>query len=280
MAGYEIKSKESINVIAGGVSKTMIKLMMISTFILLGILGCSDGQEITADIPEVDVDFLLEPMDFENFTILEGIHGFPGDRMQALEIEQAATIGASYVLDMFDIDMSGRYMELTFNYNPHLSISTWIGNIGDSLDEFQGEFEGFHPAQIVFTIDAISGERMSIWDNLLQSDHSLGEGVSELDELELLASDSEPLTEEEMTEVTNIAFDYAKRHFHQSTVVSVETGTYFGGEEEFVTGFTASVLNFVATDDADRVVAIEIAKETRQLLTIYTPIELLVPNDE
>lgn len=230
----------------------MKKLTTFLIITLLVLAGCVSKQEeaSTTDINR-----------YGEFTILEGFHGFPGpgDRTNILTLEEAASIGASYVFDVFEDYLSGRYMELTFNYNPHISHSSWIGNIGDSPSEFEGEEEGFRSAQITFMIDAISGERVNITNHTLGLELSLEESSIELNDAQIEVA-------------TEIATDYAKRHFNQGTVESVEPGTYSGGIADFMQGIS---LNFVAIDSGERVVEIRLHQETLQLLDIRTPLEIL-----
>ena len=235
----------------------MRKIKILSIIIFFGLMGCSGNQ-----VALIEDDFIR----IGEITVLEGIHGFPGDRIGTITIEDAAKIGAAYVLDIFGDDLSGKYMELTFNYNPHISSSSWIGNIGDSPSEFKGDHEGFNSAQIVFIIDAVSGERIRMDDHTLQSQQNL----ITPNLLELLTP-----TNEEIAVVKAIAFEYAQRHFNSGIMINIELGSYSGGEEDFV---SASSLNFVATDGTGRIIAIRIQRETNQLLTIYTPIEILAPD--
>jgi len=237
--------------------KKLTTFLIITLLVLAGCVSEQKKQEAsTTDINR-----------YGEFTILEGFHGFPGDRTNILTLEEAASIGASYVFDVFEDYLSGRYMELTFNYNPHISHSSWIGNIGDSPSEFEGEEEGFRSAQITFMIDAISGERINITNHALELELSLEE---------LLESSIE-LNDAQIEVATEIATDYAKRHFNQGTVESVEPGTYSGGIADFMQGMS---LNFVAIDTIDsgeRVVEIRLHQETLQLLDIRTPLEILAP---
>ena len=135
--------------------------------LLFIVLGC-ETHEVK---PEINQSYFLFPEDKElalgNFNVLEGFHGFPGDRNEILPLYEVAIIGATYVLEVFGYNLDGMYMELTFNYNPHISHRTWIGNVANSADDFEGFAEGFHPRLITFSIDAVTDERINIMNHRL-----------------------------------------------------------------------------------------------------------------
>ena len=216
-----------------------------------------------------------EPLTLGAFSILEGRYGFPGDMSNAITLEEAANIGGQYVLDIFDNNLDGKYMELTFNYNPHISQSTWIGNIGEAAEDFVGEAEGFHAALIVFTLDAFTGERLSI-DNLELTFFETADqsDIWSMSDDELLVSFPAP-DNNEIEILSTLALDFAVRHF-DSDSVTVELGFYPEGEVGFVY-FPFPIITFLAINTTtDQVVEISIEREFRELSSIRVPMERLM----
>ena len=254
----------------------MKKMMLILLFLSLGLIGCADHGASSESVIRIDQsDFLEADLTLGEFTILEGFHGFPGDRSDALTLEEAATIGATYVLNVFRNPLAGMYMELTFNYNPHISRSTWIGNIAYSPEDFGGEIEGFLPALLVFSIDALTGERISIINHSIDPLHEMADlwMMSEDERWELFP---EP-DEEEMELMMEIAHNFAQRHFAHELIINIELGIYLNGVTDSAY-FPSPDLFFVATDSEGRIVQIMIQRGTMQLLSIHTPLEILAPN--
>jgi len=253
-------------------------------FLPFVLMGCVSDEVVESETPvEPNQNKLSEltstrehnreHLTLGDFTVLEGLHGFPGDQTDALTIEEAAAIGGRYVLDVLDDDLEGMYMEMTFNYNPHISHSTWIGNIAASPADFGREAEGFMPGLIVFTLDAVTGERISIFDSNVESVTTVGP-LELLSEEERWALFPEP-DEDEMALALAIAHDYAERHFSDSEVNTIVPGVYFGGTTDSAY-FPSSRLHFVATGDGGKIIEIMIQRETMELFYLGVPLEILV----
>ena len=258
--------------------KKFIIILILASFSLVGCSNDDVSLIKSSEIAEyVHEAFVPENVMLGDFTILEGFHGFPGDRSSALTIEEAALIGAIYILDVFDENLDDKYMELTFNYNPHLSHSTWVGNIADAPEEFEGDEEGFQAALITFSIDAITGERININNHNVEPLHGITfSNLMAMSEAELLELFPRP-SEEEVELSIAIARHYAQRHFNHGEIVNIEQGFYYNNIIDFIY-FPSAVLNFVAINDQGRVVEIEIQRESMELVSIVIPFEFLFPD--
>ena len=251
----------------------MKKMIVYIILVLLPfvLIACADNNEVIPNaLNELDQNDISIPalgseeLTLGDFTILEGLHGFPGDRLGTLSIEEAAHIGAIYILDVFYNTLEGMYLEMTFNYNPHISESLWIGTIAHSPDSFGGAYEGFIPGIIMFSIDAFTGERVNISNEGLESLHILDLPPWELSEAEFLELYPK-IDDDEMEIMVEVATDYASRHFGDSSTVESINFVDESNPNEF--------LNFTAMDNNGRVVDILIQRETRKLYSISSPLD-------
>ena len=242
-------------------------------FLPLVLIGCVSG-EVESETPVAKLSERTpnrEHLTLGDFTVLEGLNVFLGDQTDALTIEEAAAMGGRYFLDVLDDNLEGMYMEMTFSYNPHLSHSIWVGKIAASPDDFSGEAEaeGFPAVLMVFTLDAFTGERISIYNPNVESVTAVG-SLGSLSHEERWALFPEP-DEDEMALALAVAHDYAERHFSDSEVSTVVPGIYSGGVIDS-TYFPSEGLRFVATDDQGRIVEIRIQRETMKFLSLFVPI--------
>jgi len=269
--------------------KKFVFILMLG-FLVVGLVGCNNndsddagdetGINLTSDTSEENDSnnaSASENLLLGDFTVLEGMHGFPGDRTGILTIDEAALIGGNYILEALGHNLEGMYMELTFNYNPHISHSTWIGNIDYSLENFGSEAEGFASRLIVFSIDAFTGARISIVDNRVEPLYNIPDLWWELSENELRELFPKP-SSEEMEIMMTTAHNYARSHFAHELEINVEFGFYMDGFIDTSDQFSPN-WSLVATDSDGRVAQIVIQCETRQLISIDTPLEVLMSTD-
>jgi len=235
----------------------MRKVIGILSCSLVLLIGCSndngvtEGRALNTEATNTSSDETERELVLGEFTIVEGVNGFPGDQTRTLDIEEAALIGATYILEVFGNDLDGMYLEMTFNYNPHISESLWIGTNAHSPEEFGDETIGFRSGEVTFVIDAFTGERISITNRTL----SFSDDWEELGEV----------TNEELDVMLEIAEDFSRRHFgSSSTIESVE----------HVRSVPSEFLEFIATDGEGRTIELLIQRETNQLFDISTPFEL------
>ena len=120
----------------------------------------------------------------------------------ALSAQQAAEVGARYIWEMFGEDISGSMVSIFFSMFPSSTRTHWSGAVWAWDDPY-------HVSHFRFTIDAVTGERISI--------HDLRRDV--IREIEESVFDGCYLCLVEIN--TQIALEYARRHFNFTDVVSV-----------------------------------------------------------
>lgn len=153
----------------------MKKEVLILGLILFVFAGCSSDS--TADEKEnvsyESSEALLqenespEPVSQANtlgdFTFFEG-ESVSDDRdtgVDVISLEEAAQIGANYILELLENNLEGAYMQLVYSYNWHLSLRTWSGVIGSSREGI----EDWNDMPINFLIHAETGEKISLMNN-------------------------------------------------------------------------------------------------------------------
>jgi len=189
----------------------------------------------------------------------------------ALSMEEAAQVGAQYILDVFGVCIDGMYIEFQFSNWDHMTRSVWFGVVSDvyrnSLflnqrtnelhDEIMARIDAgecpetvrldwqnmlekyqYIPGCFYFFIDAVSGERIDIWRNSTANRGWTRENSAIIEayvERELGGNWGHLFSQEAdpaiIEEFSLIAAKYAQRHFNNSTVVDVE----FSGESTSLT---------------------------------------------
>ena len=255
-----------------------LKIPFVLVFLFIFLLGCTknnantDESDSNIELENGDSEFILaeEELSLGEFTILEGEFSNVAEQAGALTIEEAAAIGGAYILDIFNDDLDGMYMELTFDYNHQISHSTWNGRIARTATEFNPKYDltagEFPPLLLTFMIDAFTGERLGI-SNV--EDDSLTPFSFEMNEGELLELFPEP-GEEEVEQLTAIAYEYAERHFGRGMVFNIELNSVDSIYNP------SPYLSFIAIDNEDRVIEVSIRRETLELELIFTPMNLLL----
>ena len=201
----------------------------------------------------------------------------------ALTAEQAAEVGSRYLWEMFGLDISGQVVNMRFAVFPsstrtHWNGAIWVPDGGITRHIFQ------------FTVDAVTGERISIHDMQRASweELRLGETVS-------------GGSYERLIEVfTEIAADYAQRHFNFTEVVSViyegmrHIGDYMvtltdADGRDFLTmagnpcrGILngETMMHFTAIDETGRRASLILSMETLRLYDLTTQDNDILPGFE
>ena len=172
----------------------------------------------------------------------------------AMNVEEAAQIGARYIWDTFGVNIDGMYVNMFYAAQPSMSRTWWSGSVG--LSPETGNFGASVGTSYFFTIDAVTGMRISITsiDNDAYQkavDSSAIAVYIEADGLDTLQPDSPAvmvrgeapavfrewydmdfeeriaalgLTHEEMDAYKQSAVNLAQIHFNHSTVVDVRWG--------------------------------------------------------
>ena len=191
-------------------------------------------------------------------TSFEGVEVNP----LALSMEEAARIGAQYILDIFGESIDGMYVELEFSAWEHMTRPLWNGavstnnrntlgqrawlnelnekfmaryNAGESMEDIQADMmdlfleHTYTPARFYFAIDAITGKRINMWK---PAQETLNQPVAEPMAMEeyierewggdWTAAFEAEITPQEEEELSQRALIYAQGHFNTTAVVSVE----------------------------------------------------------
>ena len=227
------------------------------------LVGCqvNDGSDIgtgtyeeTAPLPAAGIlDLPKEDLVLGEFQVVEGFDGFPGDRTYTLSLEEAADIGGDYLLRMLGKTLDGKVMYLTFNYNPWISQTSWLGQIFDEGTDLTDELRLLH-AHASFSLDALTGEPTSLW--LMGG---LGEGDF-----------SEPGSEE-LARLKERAAYYGALHFGRE-IVHLEEGLF--GNPPFSWEGSPTVFFFVM-EESGGIRDIGIDRTTLGLVSINVPTMLL-----
>jgi len=244
----------------------------------------------------------------------------------ALSMEEAAQIGAQYIYDVFGVCIDGMYVEMSFSPPRWATRSFWRGEVsvqnrytrermeyanermeeffynnpdalelGRSLVEVCGNFVDLSglfehiPAKFYFTIDAVTGERIDVWNNELQMRGRTNEDIIAarhafiaLYERGYNLRDAE-VSEEEMNELLQITKTAGKFQFVNTTIVDVtflsatnDITLDDNGDPTLIPGFALVEV----IDDTGRVAFISICRETLQVVSINTMQNDMLPFDE
>jgi len=258
----------------------MKKCIIILSLTLLGLIACSDNsldfETILTDqvpyptTPKQVVDTEGSGMVLGKFNLLEEATSYSDNRDSGIEIismEEAATIGANSLLEILGENLEGKYMQLWYNHNPHVSRmqNTWVGEIA----YYPENLEKNHHTHL-FRIDAITGEVLDLrrqLEPLHNIDFFTMQAMTE-DELWELFPKPDEIEIETMLEIVT---RYAQRYFNNSLEVSVELGIY--GEDDIdIIDSPTGYLYFIAIDGTGHVVEVAIQRETNQLAFIGVPL--------
>ena len=235
----------------------MKKLIILVLFIFI-LTGCREGEvnDSETTLPNSEPIYHVETIvSLGDLTIIEGYHGdgdwtpFPlgGD---AIDIEEAAELGAQYIFDIFGESIDGKYLRLTYANGIRSTQTYWYGEVFPAGIDIptvlkDTSFELSNNMIFGFKINAVTRERVDIQRNLQ------GE----------LEQEMETATAEEVEQMMAIAYEYAQKHFTSTRVVGIEDPGSL---------LTGPVLGFEATDETGRVASIIIIRQTNQLWIIGT----------
>jgi len=214
----------------------------------------------------------------------------------AMSPEDAAYIGAQYILDMFDKDIDGKVVHMMYRSHPSMTRTFWSGIVTPQTDVCPSDEEGFanllrNYAMFEFSIDAITGKRIDIM-RTARPEPMADEVRAALDEAWRRSGDR-GATEEminlrsggpppaNMNDYKQAAKDIAQRHFINSEIVDVEfrnaNATGFALDQNGNITATGRQLMFVVTDDTGRTADIAIDEITKQLRWIFTAQNDIIP---
>ncbi len=194
---------------------------------------------------------------------------------QVIPMQEAADIGAQYIWEMFGENIDGKVVEMDYRAYPFNTRTWWIGAVADSKSDLEN-----HEAIYRFTIDAISGERIDI-----DKDWS-GSAASKENEKTITFEQFEQLIEayrnQNHDEYIQVAKDYAQKHFTNSKVVSAVYHSMspkrIGRDRNTITyNPKDNEMSIIVTDNTGCEATVRIVIETKQLLSISTQENDIVP---
>ena len=208
----------------------------------------------------------------------------------ALSAEAAAEIGAQYIWDMFGICIDGQTITMFYGgQHPSQTRSIWGGSIGRTYF-YDGDYQFIIEDEnsITFSIDSITGERISIYRHVAFPE--LSEDVRAA--LEEFFNNRESRAIEEMialrmgAPVEYGAFieavkEHAGRHFVSTEIVSVEfmgaNAITYNLDENGNLYITDRQLTFEVTDSTGRVADIAMVEATKELIWLDTSANDVIP---
>ena len=240
-------------------------LTVISTWVVIFMLiGCANENDEGIARNEENVVGNDEPsssaseFNLDLMTIIEHERSDSLSEDDHLSLEEAAHIGIEYILEFFEFDFEGTYMQLQriaegegliFNYNGPI----WRGSVS------RRERFNFENLAFEFAITGIDGE----WVGVVRLPESMQGGYAQM--RELLEKTMEELRElfpspeeAEINMMLEVAREYAQRHFRNGNLHRIDY------DFEMVTW-----LRFSAEDEYGQIIRIEIQRETHKLLAIY-----------
>lgn len=219
----------------------------ISAIIILGLLllaGCleSENNEINeqddSSLQLGDVVFFEIENEWDNRT----------DDSTELSYEEAAQLSLDYFSTFLGEDLEGKYLGMVFNYNPHISESSWGTNVFSSMPSslIHDDIDWFESSMFV-SMDAFTGELINLANYNAEPLH----GFSSRDIFNMTPSERlewfpEP-DAEEIIAANNVARVIAEKHFQNSSVTSVTLGMIGIAEEDYLSSITDN-LDFIVED--------------------------------
>lgn len=230
-------------------------------FLLLAMLaGCSNDHEVieTTEVaretgpslqPSIETNEpvrIEEPFALFDLTIIEGENPYALPSTGILSVEEATEMIADYIWEVLGINISGKWLEITYVRPLGLTRSywsAWVLEDQQALEQFQPSFRAM--------IDAYTGERIDIYNFYDTESRPWG-------------YDSWPVPSiEESAYYKEVALGYAKRHFDFTEIETID----FHPDWAFN---VAGTLTFFAIDERGRVADITIQLGTGRLMFLST----------
>ena len=295
-------------------------LLGINTFVLQ---AATNGETYLpqavaeVSIPDDPVEAVAEGPKAPNLTVINTT--FPQDVVippLALPMEDAAQIGAQYIMDVLGVCIDGMYVELTYiRGHEGISRTLWNGAVSSACrdtitrmlhwnevnDELMARMESgvdrenadvdvldtlidelnryeYISAYFYFTIDAVTGQRIDIWQTSPGSRNATAREIEAINEYLRRERGgygrgcAPEISAEDKYELGQLAAEYAQRHFNNSAVVDVEfahafTNLVYAGNNNIARYIYAM---FAVTDDTGRVAHVSICLNDRVLNSIST----------
>jgi len=235
----------------------------------------------TVYIPTADT-FMQGDYQAPELTVYQNHNEWYTASANALTPEAAAELGAQYIWDLFGESIDGKTVEMNYTAQPYHTRAYWHGAVADTREDLEN-----HDTQFRFTICAVSGERIDISSAVLaEISPEIKEALSALmndnsrrDKTVRVRSGGEPPAQ--LDEYAQAAEDFAAKHFTGTEVVSVEFRSAavagFELDENGNIVMNGQRLLFTVTDSTGREAEVAISRETRELFSIGTQHNDVVP---
>ena len=206
----------------------------------------------------------------------------------AIDVYEAAMVGARYIWDMFGESIDGMHITLWYTAWPSHTRSYWTGTVSDTYEDSMGNQTRFH-----FVIDAITGERIDI-GRVAVMDESVGAALREgrrsadgtgdsiSDEILRLRL-AHYYVPEDIDFLTQRVKEIAAIHFTNTLVESAlfrglnaDAGT-IGFDENGNLTVLSYVANFTVTDSTGRTAFITFHTDTGELAHLSTQHNDVIP---
>lgn len=193
----------------------------------------------------------------------------------AMPMEEATQIGARYIWDVLGEDLEGKNVFMSYQAQPSSTRTHWVGMVSN---------DGIRESSFEFTIDAISGERISIIRL-----HCSDEGAVPRTATREQINERLQTTPANIEHYTQFAWQFAGLHFHATDVESVVFNNLSVGafrnnntrsQEDFdanIITYTETLLHFTAIDENGRNAMLSISMETGKLISLHTQRNDFVP---
>ena len=256
---------------------------------------------VVNETPEISEESQKTEIAFE--VVLNSSNATPD--ANTLSAEAAAEIGAQYILDMFGVCVDGKTITMTYwGQHPSQTRSIWGGSIGrtyfydedsqrmiedtDTTSSTINRFMIEDTDTISFSIDAVTGERISIHSNA--DFPELSEEVRAA--LEEIFNNSDGRATEEMIALRTgapVEYDkfieavraHAQRHFVNTEIVSVEFMTAnaiaYNLDENGNLYITNRQLIFEVIDSTGRVAEMAVVEATKRFVWLDTSTNDIIP---
>lgn len=263
-----------------------MKKIFLSIFCLFILLGCGESQsdmdvideEINLEddnqLIEIDENLseLIETITFSEREVLD----MERDVNETISIEKAFQFMVSLIADVTEIEVTDLHIELAYEYNHHVSRSSWNGAVFRDISHAELGFETWDETTmplLFIELDALTGHGRSIHNLSRNSagpfdDVTWGE-VHDMTDQEL--SELFPiLTEAEISDALDVASNIANRFFQVSDIVDISFG-FFDGEPIELETFVGGSLPFTATNEQGQLIEIFLLRSVNELSVLHTP---------
>ncbi|MCL2404814.1 MAG: hypothetical protein FWC92_04620 [Defluviitaleaceae bacterium] len=312
-----------------------ILVFLVAVAAMLFLAGCGDNQPSPTEIASVTGNETQDnntqdnqqspetsqPTDVvaHNLRIVNTTHENTIIHPMALPLEDAAQIGARYIMDIYGISIDNMYVELEYANWEHMTRTLWQGAVSvtnrntlasrarmnelndiitqryDAGEEWEDIMldmndlfleNSYVMAQYYFVIDAVTGKRIDIWQILQEHTPTMDESIPLHEYIEQhWGNDWDTAFEytlppQQIDELGQIATAYAQRHFYNTTIANMHFENAFVGFIYDGGGFRRDPsAAFIFTDETGREARVVIHVASHAAQSITTMSNDFIPFD-